>query len=147
VGAPWFEALTGACCSTLETGGLMSEVDESGWAWFIPLHDGRTSVGVVVEQKRHTPDSSVSASVKERYFARLALAPGVMRLIGGEGRLVGPPCEHDCQDGQEEGVGEGRVHSASDYSYSSVGGYAGEGWRVVGDAGGASPFMLIYRLC
>ncbi|KII95738.1 hypothetical protein PLICRDRAFT_129672 [Plicaturopsis crispa FD-325 SS-3] len=32
VGAPWFEALT----------------DESGWAWFIPLHDGTVSVGVVL---------------------------------------------------------------------------------------------------
>ncbi|KDQ55196.1 hypothetical protein JAAARDRAFT_196058 [Jaapia argillacea MUCL 33604] len=33
--APWFEAL----------------VDESGWAWFIPLHNGLTSVGVVMDQK------------------------------------------------------------------------------------------------
>ncbi|KAI0783000.1 hypothetical protein C8Q75DRAFT_482022 [Abortiporus biennis] len=33
--APWFEALS----------------DESGWAWFIPLHDGLTSIGVVMDQK------------------------------------------------------------------------------------------------
>ncbi|KAI0053110.1 FAD/NAD(P)-binding domain-containing protein [Auriscalpium vulgare] len=33
-GAPWFEALT----------------DETGWAWFIPLRDGLTSVGVVRDQ-------------------------------------------------------------------------------------------------
>ncbi|TFK47870.1 FAD/NAD(P)-binding domain-containing protein [Heliocybe sulcata] len=36
--APWFEALS----------------DESGWAWFIPLHNGLTSIGVVMDQKCHT---------------------------------------------------------------------------------------------
>jgi flavin-dependent dehydrogenase len=118
-------------------GTLMDGTDESGWAWFIPLHDGRTSIGVVVEQKRFADD----ASVKERYLARLALAPGVMHLIGADGRLVGPP-RHN-HDSGEEGEGEGKVHSASDYSYSSVGGYAGEGWRVVGDAGGAPTLVYL----
>ncbi|KZT69721.1 FAD/NAD(P)-binding domain-containing protein [Daedalea quercina L-15889] len=48
--APYFEALS----------------DESGWAWFIPLHNGLTSVGVVMAQKqlglRSRASSSASAS-------------------------------------------------------------------------------------
>ncbi|KAE9410099.1 putative halogenase [Gymnopus androsaceus JB14] len=36
--APWFEALT----------------DESGWAWFIPLHNGTVSVGVVISEKSNS---------------------------------------------------------------------------------------------
>ncbi|KAF7342458.1 putative halogenase [Mycena venus] len=32
--APWFEAL----------------IDETGWAWFIPLHNGIVSVGVVISE-------------------------------------------------------------------------------------------------
>ncbi|KAF8205877.1 putative halogenase [Mycena galopus ATCC 62051] len=65
--APWFEALT----------------DETGWAWFIPLHNGTVSVGVVmtevasIAKKRAAADSSLSA----HYHEQLQLAPG---LIAGD---------------------------------------------------------------
>ncbi|TFY60324.1 hypothetical protein EVG20_g7463 [Dentipellis fragilis] len=48
-GAPWFEALT----------------DESGWAWFIPLHNGTTSVGVVMNKdafSKHSRSRSTRGS-------------------------------------------------------------------------------------
>ncbi|KAF7321539.1 hypothetical protein MKEN_00674800 [Mycena kentingensis (nom. inval.)] len=114
-GAPFFEALT----------------DESGWAWFIPLHNGHTSVGVVMNQKRYneklkapaapspfSPDSApnpTQSTTIARYFSNLSLAPGVVKLMA-------------------DGMMEGSVRSASDYSYSAPS-YAGPGYRIVGDAG------------
>jgi flavine halogenase len=55
------------------------------------------------------------------------LAPGVRRLIG-DGKLLGG------------GEGEGGVKSASDFSYSAPS-YAGNGYRIVGDAGGTFPYF------
>ncbi|KAK0486022.1 FAD binding domain-containing protein [Armillaria novae-zelandiae] len=116
-GSPWFEALT----------------DESGWAWFIPLHNGTTSVGVVMNQevynqklKRPTSPSSfpsapapgdLNSDNTTRYLASLSLAPHLVDLIGDKGTLV-----------------EGTIAKASDYSYSAPS-YAGNGFRIVGDAG------------
>lgn len=115
-GSPWFEALT----------------DASGWAWFIPLHNGTTSIGIVMNEKMYhskiqlstpslfasfaTPGASDSAMVL-RYLSNLSLAPGVVLLISSTGIL-----------------NEGSVRSASDFSYSAPI-YAGKGFRIVGDAG------------
>ncbi|KAF5325854.1 hypothetical protein D9611_000019 [Ephemerocybe angulata] len=116
-GAPWFEALT----------------DESGWAWFIPLHNGTTSVGIVMNEKMYhlrsnsplppspfaesaTPNSGNSALVT-KYISSIGLAPGVVNLITQSGLMD-----------------EGSVKSANDFSYSSDS-YAGEGYRIIGDAG------------
>ncbi|KAJ6497752.1 hypothetical protein C8R45DRAFT_984123 [Mycena sanguinolenta] len=108
-GAPWFEALT----------------DESGWAWFIPLHTGLTSVGVVMNQKiynqkrkensqsNHDPTKS---NLVTTYLCNLQLAPGIVKLVG-------------------TGVVEaGSVRSASDFSYSAPS-YSDCGYRIIGDAG------------
>ena len=150
--------------------------DESGWAWFIPLHTGVTSVGVVVNKElyarrvgsqsdkvaRVTPvedatrgkvektrstifqkfqtlgaylgsfrksprpaPSNVSTST-QRYLETLQLAPGLKKLLG-DGKLI----DHLGSDHENGSL----VHSASDYSYSADR-YAGDGWRVIGDAGG-----------
>ncbi|KAJ3757385.1 hypothetical protein EV360DRAFT_95249 [Lentinula raphanica] len=103
-GAPWFEALT----------------DESGWAWFIPLHNGKTSVGIVMNQARYNAQTQSRSSSSEtpqsesslvsRYLSNLRLAPGLMLLL------------------------QGSVRSASDFSYSAPS-YAGKGYRIAGDAG------------
>ncbi|KAI0724125.1 FAD/NAD(P)-binding domain-containing protein [Fomitopsis betulina] len=156
--APYFEALS----------------DESGWAWFIPLHNGLTSVGVVMAQKelglRSRASSSASVSplmspaplfsapsafsgadggkmrprsqstlsartastLAERYRGFLQLAPGVQGLIG-EGELVDVVGE-GMGEQQDEAAAGRAVKSASDYSYCADV-YAGEGWRIVGDAG------------
>lgn len=53
-GVPFFEALRGKKPSFLDHGGLTQltiRIDESGWAWFIPLHNGTHSVGFVRNQE------------------------------------------------------------------------------------------------
>ncbi|KAJ7076866.1 FAD binding domain-containing protein [Mycena belliarum] len=116
-GAPWFEALT----------------DESGWAWFIPLHNKLTSVGVVMNQKvynekmkepvdtiRFLPSSApnpTNSSMINHYLANISLAPGVFNLITAAGMMEA-----------------GSVQSATDFSYSAPS-YGNTGYRIVGDAG------------
>ena len=59
-----------------------------------------------------------------RYIDSIGLAPGVVKLITQSGVME-----------------EGSVKSASDFSYSSNS-YAGEGYRIIGDAGGVmGPFF------
>ncbi len=126
--------------------------DESGWAWFIPLHKGLTSVGIVMDQKqlgirsrasssasgspslgssvrRDTLSARTSSTLAERYLSFLELAPGVLDLIG-DGELVSLKTDEDQDDDADTPV----ARSASDYSYSASH-YAGPGWRLVGDAG------------
>ncbi|KAI0072427.1 FAD/NAD(P)-binding domain-containing protein [Panus rudis PR-1116 ss-1] len=148
--APFFEALS----------------DESGWAWFIPLHNGLTSVGVVMEQKQlgvrsracssacggppippGEPNPKKTSALADRYLTFLHLAPGVQKLIG-EGELVAVDesygsREPDARDEQESECKANKeacsgsppmARSASDFSYSASR-YAGQGWRIIGDAG------------
>ncbi|KAJ7116117.1 putative halogenase [Mycena crocata] len=100
--APWFEAM----------------LDETGWCWFIPLHNGTVSVGVV-----ETEESSIAKkramdpannSLTAHYHAQLKLAPGLVGLLG-DGELVSD------------------IKAAGDYSYSATA-YAGPNYRMVGDA-------------
>jgi flavin-dependent dehydrogenase len=65
------------------------------------------------------PDLSQSSTIVARYIALFKLAPGIVKLITNEGSLV-----------------DESVRSASDYSYSAPS-YAGPGFRIAGDAGGA----------
>ncbi|KAG6820548.1 hypothetical protein H0H93_015433 [Arthromyces matolae] len=105
--APWFEAFT----------------DESGWAWFIPLHNGTKSVGIVISKEACTSkkaflasNGSGDTSNTTLYINQLAHAPGLLRLLG-TARLVTD------------------IKSAADYSYSASQ-YAGPNYRIAGDAGG-----------
>ncbi|KAG1850803.1 putative halogenase [Suillus subalutaceus] len=103
--------------------------DESGWAWFIPLHDGSTSVGIVMDQESSNrkkkasraasggSGSNLLAHYKEELLSR---APGVLKLIG-KATLR--------NDGTPEAV-----KSASDFSYSASS-YAGDHFRLAGDSG------------
>ncbi|KAH7883168.1 hypothetical protein F5I97DRAFT_1939012 [Phlebopus sp. FC_14] len=112
-GAPWFEALT----------------DDSGWAWFIPLHDGTTSVGIVMNQKRYNEKLKFAgSSTAGRYKSCISLAPVLANLIGS-GVLVSKPSV----DGVPGSV-DPLVRSATDFSYSAPE-YGGNSFRIVGDAG------------
>ncbi|KAJ3808325.1 FAD binding domain-containing protein [Lentinula aff. lateritia] len=134
-GAPWFEALK----------------DESGWAWFIPLHNGKTSVGIVMNQEQYNAKAKSNSSSSDpqhecslvgRYLVNLRLAPGVARLLCGKDVVLnGSDSEHEIQTPIEEEIlhqqaklEPGSVRSASDFSYSAPN-YAGKGFRIVGDAG------------
>ncbi|KAI9458851.1 FAD/NAD(P)-binding domain-containing protein [Lactarius psammicola] len=170
-GSPYFEALS----------------DESGWAWFIPLGESLTSVGIVRDQtafnrsaqahrfrssqsfspspvtplvsfrgasptsssvdslsplsanplSHGTPPSSPSSptfpfspggswsapvGAEQRYLSALDLAPGVKQLLCPDGVMLRGDSDSDT------------VRTASDYSYSASY-YAGENFRIVGDAG------------
>ncbi|KAF9034483.1 FAD/NAD(P)-binding domain-containing protein [Hymenopellis radicata] len=107
--SPFFEALT----------------DESGWAWFIPLHDGTTSIGIVLNQEKSNAKKATAkengedTSALAHYHRELQRAPNVLKLMG-DAQLIKKP---DAP----------LVSAASDYSYSAPS-YAGPGYRLVGDA-------------
>lgn len=142
---------------------MARNADESGWAWFIPLHTGLTSVGIVMDGKtlgvrsrassfgsapsaaRDSPGpqrpalrKEVSSSLDNRYLTMLDLAPGVLELIA-DGVLVSVRNGEEDEARKEAGIqGEDEgpmARTASDFSYSADR-YAGERWRVIGDAGG-----------
>jgi flavin-dependent dehydrogenase len=104
--------------------------DESGWAWFIPLHDGTTSVGIVMNQDImiKKKKSSPNLDSESFYLQELKRTPALLSLIG-DGTLVK---DH----GQV-------IRSASDYSYSATS-YAGPNHRCIGDAAGV-PLLLPWR--
>ncbi|CAL1707408.1 unnamed protein product [Somion occarium] len=106
-GAIWIEALT----------------DESGWVWYIPLHDGSTSVGIVMDESRSSEKRRASKQgLQDFYLSQLHhLAPGTMELIGARGKL-------------RNADNSNAVRSASDYSYSAPT-YSGDHFRIAGDAG------------
>lgn len=101
-GSPYFEALQ----------------DASGWCWFIPLHNGTTSVGVVQNQAMAATRRKEMGSPTDSEFYRnsLKLAPRIHSMITDEGELTTD------------------IKSASDWSYSASS-YASPYVRVVGDAG------------
>jgi hypothetical protein len=107
--------------------------DQSGWAWFIPLHDGTTSIGVVMNQAIYNEKVLVlkSSSLEDRYRCFLSLAPGLVKLLGC-GRIV----QKEAVEGQP-GQLDLLIRSASDFSYSASS-YGGPGFRLVGDAGGTT---------
>ncbi|OJJ68851.1 hypothetical protein ASPBRDRAFT_132455 [Aspergillus brasiliensis CBS 101740] len=92
--------------------------DGSGWAWFIPLHDGTVSVGVTLKQDRVAEKKRAygSESSKEFYLACLQDTPGIARLLSGA-ELV-----------------SSQIKAAADWSYSANA-YAHPFARVAGDAG------------
>ncbi|TFY79281.1 hypothetical protein EWM64_g4732 [Hericium alpestre] len=126
--APFFQVLT----------------DKSGWAWFIPLHDGTTSVGIVMNQiafnlraqdhLNQDPTAPRSKALLARYLSALDLAPEVRTYINtgvltkGKGDKA---TEHINGDSSEVIP---IIRTASDFSYSAAS-YAGEGFRISGDAG------------
>jgi flavin-dependent dehydrogenase len=99
-GYPYFESLS----------------DGSGWVWFIPLHNGQWSVGVVRIQKVLIQMKRQSGlDNKAIYIDSLKKNPGIYSLLS-EAKLVS------------------EVKSASDWSYSALS-YASLYVRIVGDAG------------
>ncbi|PCH37848.1 FAD/NAD(P)-binding domain-containing protein [Wolfiporia cocos MD-104 SS10] len=105
-GSPWFEALS----------------DQQGWAWTIPLHDGTTSIGVVMHEdiskakKAKLNADGKTPTLTEHYLEQLEFLPHVRELIGDKGSLV-----------------PGSIKSAGDYSYFATR-YSGDHFRIIGDA-------------
>ncbi|KAF3925124.1 hypothetical protein ABW20_dc0100288 [Dactylellina cionopaga] len=100
-GSPYFEALD----------------DASGWAWFMPLHNGTRSVGIVQDQKMATEKKKTLGrpSTSDFYNQCLQMAPKTKQLLSGA-ELVGD------------------IKSASDWSYTAST-YHLHNARICGDAG------------
>jgi flavin-dependent dehydrogenase len=91
--------------------------DGSGWVWYIPLHDGTVSVGVVIHRDvlaRMKQDSG--GDVDRAFDAALELCPDVKRLLAP----ASPTTE---------------THVWQDYSYVASR-FSGPNFRLVGDAAG-----------
>ena len=94
-------------------GNLGLEAVPWGWLWFIPLHDGTVSVGLVCDRSSRRELQRLGA---ER-FLREAIAPSAMvRRLLVPARLAG----------------EVRVTASHGYTSRR---YAGDGWLLAGDAG------------
>jgi halogenation protein CepH len=93
-------------------GNILSVAFPDGWFWFIPLHDGTTSVGAVVDARRF---AAQAAGAPDDLYRRLiaACAPLAARLR--RARLASP------------------VRVIRDYSYCSRRFY-GPGYLLAGDA-------------
>ena len=104
--------------------------DESGWAWFIPLHNDTVSVGVVLHQdfysrkRKELRENSDDSSLEALYHATLDNYATDIKALLGEGE------PQESEDGTS-------VKQASDFSYNAPR-HAGPRYRVVGDAGGMS---------
>jgi len=93
-------------------GNILSAAFSDGWFWFIPLHDGTTSVGAVVDARRYAGEAGNGAT--ELYQRLITMcAPIAARL--GDARLASP------------------VRVIRDYSYCSTR-FFGPGYLLAGDA-------------
>ena len=95
----------------------MNSADASGWCWFIPLHNGTTSVGLVRNQELSIAKKreAGSPSSKDFYLQSLDQVPRIQKLLEGAELLTD-------------------LKSASDWSYSAST-YAFPHARIAGDAG------------
>jgi flavin-dependent dehydrogenase len=81
------------------------------WFWVIPLADGITSVGLVLEHAVYRRLGLEPTAVMDRAIAR---TPCIRELLASAERVV-------------------PVHNIADFSYRSTA-FAGDGWAMVGDA-------------
>jgi flavin-dependent dehydrogenase len=84
---------------------------DHGWFWFIPLHDGATSVGAVVWPHYL---KSRSVPVRQFFLASIALCPPLARRLANAALTT-------------------EVEATGNYSYSSTRSH-GEGYLLLGDA-------------
>jgi flavine halogenase len=114
---------------------LSTSTDESGWNWFIPLHNGTTSVSVVMKETSRTwrkeatkrANQNVAPTPKQHYLDCLQLSPGLIDHLG-DAKLVevGP---------------RPVVQNASDFSYNAPT-YSGDRYHLIGDAAGELPAIV-----
>lgn len=120
--APWFEAMSGQSFLRLRIRVPFAEreIDHLGWIWVIPLHDGTTSIGVVMHENssKQKKKAQPGQSLTEHYMEQLKFCPGVMDLIGDSGKFI-----------------EGSIKGTADYSYHATA-YSGDHYRIIGDAAG-----------
>ena len=107
-----------------------TSTDESGWAWFIPLHNSTVSVGVVLHQdiynrkRKELKTNAEESPLEVLYHSTLdEYAPDIKALL----------CDGELQR-NEDGTA---IKQGSDFSYNAPC-HAGPRYRIAGDAGGTS---------
>ncbi|MGN6367495.1 MAG: NAD(P)/FAD-dependent oxidoreductase [Phycisphaerae bacterium] len=93
---------------------------EQGWVWFIPLRDGRTSVGVVYRTMPEIPPSSGQSRTESLFWHAVKTMPRLEQRL----RAARP---------------SDPFRAISDYSFSvseKFGGHPNAGWAAIGDAAG-----------
>ncbi|MFI5364414.1 MAG: NAD(P)/FAD-dependent oxidoreductase [Candidatus Binatia bacterium] len=93
-------------------GNILSAAFADGWFWFIPLHDGTTSVGAVIDARRFAGEAAGDPSAL--YQRLIAACPPIAARVSGA-QLVSP------------------IRVIRDYSYCSQRFY-GPGYLLAGDA-------------
>lgn len=93
----------------------------------------------IYNSRTHPTENGTTPSLTTRYRSYLSLAPGTLKLIGDgvlTNKPVSPPSSPNGTDstGNDLKSNEPLVKSATDFSYSADQ-YAGNGFRIVGDAG------------
>jgi halogenation protein CepH len=101
------ERLSGAVA-----GNILSAAFDEGWFWFIPLHDGTTSVGAVIDAKRFAAEA---AGDPAGLYVRLVAACAPVAARVRDAQLIPP------------------IRVIRDYSYCSRRFY-GPGYLLAGDA-------------
>ncbi len=92
---------------------ILVEAHSDGWCWTIPLHDGRASVGVVVDSKR-AQERIEAGDLSSFLNGYIAAAPQTRRLVGNA-------------------TMEGLPLAVRDWSYSASS-LIGDGYLLAGDA-------------
>jgi flavin-dependent dehydrogenase len=87
---------------------------QDGWFWFIPLHDGTVSVGLVTSKERFAQRRDEAGSVEDAYLRAMRECQPVVDLLADATRVTGTKVEQD-------------------YSYVT-GQFAGPGYVMCGDA-------------
>jgi flavin-dependent dehydrogenase len=85
-----------------------------GWYWVIPLHGGRTSIGLVTHKDHFARDRRAHRSLDDMYHAAIAESETVSDLVQGAAYLPSAKVE-------------------TDYSYVADR-FAGPGYMLIGDA-------------
>ncbi len=95
-----------------------------------------TSAPLPASPSSSQPSSRLHSTLADRYLIFLHLAPGVQALIGENATL-----ECVCDENGDAPA----ARSASDFSYSAEE-YAGNGWRIAGDAGGENLLYISIKV-
>jgi flavin-dependent dehydrogenase len=87
---------------------ILVEAHADGWCWTIPLHTGRSSVGVVLDSERAQPLIE-REGVRARFEAAIAGAPHTAALVGDAKLVDGPFVIKDWSYVSDEVVGDGYI--------------------------------------
>lgn len=97
----------------------MMRIDGSGWACYIPLHDGTVSVGITMKQDRVASKKKASGATETWDFYQ--------HILSKETPGIAKPLENAHETSRN-------LKTASDWSYSASE-YASSHVRIAGDAG------------